>query len=676
MHRLVFIKSGIVAHVHDLGSTPVTIGRDPDCDIVLDDSSVSRVHARVVPGAGGYRILDEGSTNGIWQGRRRIEEAPLAMGRPLQIGDFSTQFVVDSSASTSRPGPRQGATDPRRSLEALFLLASEFTGLVETEELLEKMIDCLLSVFEAERGFILLFDAATGRLRPAIRRHIEAAQLEDAISRTVTERAIKARRPLLLDDLSADPDLSEAESLERSAVRSILAAPLVRSGRVLGVVYLDSQVSHRRYTPDDRETLSAFSSHAAAALENAHEKEKLHEDVSRLRALERERAREGVEPAHGLVAESTAMKEAALSIEALAEYDTTALILGESGTGKEVVARAIHQASPRRDRPFVAVNCMALSPTLVESELFGHEKGAFSGAGERKIGRFEMADGGTLFLDEVGELSLPIQVKLLRVLQERQFERVGGTEPLSIDVRLVAATNADLARAIEEGRFREDLYYRLNVFPLKLPPLRERREDVPALARLFISHFAERMGKPIHGISDQACQALVAYDWPGNVRELRNVIERAFVLERSDAIQLQSLPQELRSLSPLQAPGGTTAGSEAASSQGVASGLGLEEARRAFERRHILEALERNQLNVTATAGELGLPRKSLYRRLEACGIDLGEIQSRREAEERDSILAALRKYQGNVSAAAAALGMPRATLYRRLEALGIDPRS
>jgi transcriptional regulator with PAS, ATPase and Fis domain len=294
------------------------------------------------------------------------------------------------------------------------------------------------------------------------------------------------------------------------------------------------------------------------------------------------------------------------------------LILGESGTGKELIAKAIHYGSKRKDRPFVAVNCMALSREVIESELFGHERGAFTGATDRRIGRFEMADGGTLFLDEIGELSPAIQVKMLRVLQERQVERVGGNRSIDVDVRLVAATNADLQKLMKTGQFREDLYYRLNVFTLKIPSLRQRMEDVPLLVDHFIQHFNPRMGRKLSGIEQDALQVLMSYSWPGNIRELKNVIERAFVVEKTDKITVASLPHDIA-----QARG-----------QGFTSAdLGVDNyppdfhlAKELFEKNFILKYLRAHGGNITATANQLRLPRKTIYRKLEAYQIPRDQI--------------------------------------------------
>jgi DNA-binding NtrC family response regulator len=260
------------------------------------------------------------------------------------------------------------------------------------------------------------------------------------------------------------------------------------------------------------------------------------------RVLERRR----VQRQTGLIGESDAMREVMVKVEQMAPVSSTVLIEGESGTGKELVARALRMLSPRRNKPFIAVNVGALAETLLESELFGHEKGAFTGAAERRLGRFELADGGTLFLDEIGEIPPATQVKLLRVLEEREFMRVGGTQPIKVDVRVIAATNQPLRESVEEGRFRADLFYRLSVLRIYLPPLRERREDIPMLVRRFIQEFSKQHDRPFHGISADAMQMLVDYQWPGNVRELRNLVESMVVLAPGHEIQPEDLPRQIR----------------------------------------------------------------------------------------------------------------------------------
>jgi DNA-binding NtrC family response regulator len=312
-----------------------------------------------------------------------------------------------------------------------------------------------------------------------------------------------------------------------------------------------------------------------------------------------------------LIGAGPAMRRVFDTIRKVAETDLTVLIRGESGTGKELVAQALHQHSARKQGPFVAVNCAAIGRELVESELFGHEKGAFTGADARRVGRFESADGGTIFLDEIGDMAPETQAKVLRVLQERSFERVGGSKPLQVDVRVVAATHRDLERDVREGRFRQDLYYRLQVLEIAMPPLRERPEDVPALAARFLEQLAERNGRPARRLAPDAIAELSRYAWPGNVRELRNVVERAAVLAPGDEIHAGDL-----ALPALRA------GAEPASD---APGLAFGEAKRSaveqFERAFLLRALRENEGNISRTAEAIGMVRQSLQQKIRELGL-------------------------------------------------------
>jgi DNA-binding NtrC family response regulator len=319
--------------------------------------------------------------------------------------------------------------------------------------------------------------------------------------------------------------------------------------------------------------------------------------------------REQIEHKFGLeniIGESPAMRVVFETVQQVAPSRATVLITGETGTGKELIAKAIHNLSPRKNGPFIAVHAAALPTSLLESELFGHEKGAFTGAVERRIGRFELADGGTLFLDEVGELEPPMQVKLLRVLEERAFERVGGAKTLQVDVRLVAATNKELKKLVSEARFRDDLFYRLSVVTVDLPPLRARREDVPLLVRAFLDEFSRENNKQVRELTPDALNVFLAYDWPGNVRELRNAIEQMVVLARGERLTLRDVPVAIRS------------GADLSRINAVRTGMTVEGA----ERQLIEQALKETDGNRTKAAQKIGISRRTLHRKLKGYGIE------------------------------------------------------
>jgi len=391
--------------------------------------------------------------------------------------------------------------------------------------------------------------------------------------------------------LSAEP--TDGAHGSRGA-RSVLAAPLVAFEKVLGAIVLESDGEAGRFDEGHLRLVMAIAAVAATALEHARQIESLEGANRHLQAQ--------LNLDHNMVGDSKPMRDVYRRISRVAPTDSTVLITGESGTGKELVARAIHRNSPRAEKPFVAINCAAITETLLESELFGHEKGAFTGAIAQKKGKLETAEGGTVFLDEIGELSLALQAKLLRVLQDHQFDRVGGTKFVRVDFRLIAATNRDLEAAIESGGFRRDLYYRLNVVSLVLPPLKERRDDITLLAGWFLRRHADKAKRPLSGFSTEALACLRAYDWPGNVRELENAIEHAVVLGLDSVI----LPDDLPDAIVEAAASGTVA-------DGAAS-MRFHDAVKQTKKDLILKAVEEAHGNYNAAARLLGLHPNYLHR--------------------------------------------------------------
>jgi len=372
--------------------------------------------------------------------------------------------------------------------------------------------------------------------------------------------------------------------------RHVLAAPIITSARTVGVIYFDTSTDSAPFREDHLELASSVGAILGLALENAR----------RLEWLETENARlqESSDIEHDMVGVSPRMREVYQFVSKVAPTDSTVLIRGESGTGKELVARAIHRNSPRAGMPFLAINCAALTETLLESELFGHEKGAFTGAFAQKRGKLELADRGTVFLDEVGEMPPACQARLLRLIQEREFERVGGTRQIRTDIRLIAATNRDLEAAIESGTFRKDLYYRLNVVSLTMPPLRDRREDIPLLASHFVAKHGKLARRRVTGIAWEALACLKAHDWPGNVRDLENAIERAVVLGSTDLILAEDLPETVLESAP----------------HGAGPIGGYCEAIHKEKTRVILAALDQAQGSFTEAAKLLGIHANYLHR--------------------------------------------------------------
>jgi Nif-specific regulatory protein len=375
-----------------------------------------------------------------------------------------------------------------------------------------------------------------------------------------------------------------------SRALSVMCVPLIMLERKIGVLYLDTSLKGDEFNRDHLQLVTALSAIAAVAIENARHFEWLESENQRLL--------EDVNLEHNMVGEGAAMQRVYHFISKVAPTDSTVLIVGESGTGKELAARAIHRNSKRSQKPFIAINCAALAETLLESELFGHEKGSFTGAFTQKKGRLETAEGGTLFLDEIGEISPALQVKLLRVLQEREFERVGGTQTIKVDIRVITATNKNLEDAIQQAEFRQDLFYRLNVVSFEMPPLRERREDIMLLASYFADKYGPACNRKVTGISADARTCLVSYDWPGNVRELENAIERAVVLGTTDLILPEDLPEtilETKTTAPI-------------------STAGYHEAVTQTKRDIILKAMDEAKGNFTEAGKILGIHPNYLHR--------------------------------------------------------------
>jgi Nif-specific regulatory protein len=486
-------------------------------------------------------------------------------------------------------------------LEALLTIAGQLIEQRETVPLLEHIAGQASRLLRCERASIFLWDRARQELvgRPAL--GVPGGELRVPDHAGVVGRCVQARQVVQADDVRAEPGWnSGVDAATGFRTHNLLCVPLLDGdGQCLGALEVLNRAGGP-FTPDDVETLRALAGHTAAALRSVREREVLLRSQCQLE----DQARRGCR----IVGVSTAVQALRATVERLARTDLPVLIQGESGTGKEVVARAIHYSSPRQRQPFVPVNCAAIAETLLESELFGHEKGAFTDAHVTRPGKFEAAGGGTLFLDEIGDLSAGGQAKLLRVLEEKAVYRVGGTRAIPVDTRMVAATNRNLAERVHAGKFREDLFYRLTVVTLDLPPLRARREDVLVLAEHFLEQFGRDAGRHRLTLSADARRRLEQHPWPGNVRELRNLMERVAFLCPHDKIEAADLAFILR---------------PAADTGDRFAGLTLAEATKVFEREHIARAIEQARRNMSDAAKLLGLHRSNLYRKMKMLGMDV-----------------------------------------------------
>jgi len=590
----------------------VLIGRQTGASLRIRNAAVSRRHAVIEKDGDRFVIADLDSRNGTFVNDMPVKRCELHHGDRVQIGESQFFFLLeegDEPAQTSEirfdesnllggPALRMTYSDAvyvmARDLSAMMKISTTINAIRGLEKLQKSLVELLFEVVPARRGAILLtvgntdpnqdFASAFGLDR------ITGTEGAINVSQTIVRRVLKDGAALLVSEADASESMKTV-SLVAARSCSVMCVPLILHEQTLGVVYLDTDEPEAKFDENHLQLVTAIAAISAVAIENARHIETLESENQRLI--------DDANIEHNMVGASALLQRVYQLISKVAPTDSTVLIVGESGTGKELAARAIHRNSRRAEKPFVAVNCAALAETLLESELFGHEKGAFTGALVQKKGRLEFADSGTIFLDEIGELSPALQTKLLRVLQEREFERVGGNRTIKVDIRVLAATNQNLEEAIAQNRFRQDLYFRLNVVELSMPPLRDRPEDVPLLANYFVRRYAEKCNRKVLGISPEAQKRLASYDWPGNVRELENAIERAVVLGTTDRILPDDLPEAVL---------------EFDSESSEESSSSFHDKVLQAKKEMIVEAMKQSKGNYTAAAKLLGLHPNYLHR--------------------------------------------------------------
>jgi Nif-specific regulatory protein len=619
-----------------------TMGRAPTNRIVLKDDLCSREHAEVYFADGRWRLRDLGSLNGTrlngsavdteWElspndeihlGKTQLlfvedmsqlppptrsegSDGSLAIKKRLGQTRFLTPVPTEEPVTPTREPREANDTEPApisrhslsRDLSLLYRLALDMGSSGNYAELVRTVLDGLLEGVPAEVGAVLSLKEGRELEVTAHRHRDPSIRTYVPVSEFVTNEVLAGREAILAEDVSRDRYLRVRESLTSLGATSLICAPVLFNNKVLGLIHLYCTDPHRALNAEDLEFTVAVAKQLGAS---THQMQRQATMSGEIRLL-----RDQLKVESELVGASQAMKAIEAQIGRVAGTNATVLIRGESGSGKELVARAIHYSSPRKEGPFVCLNCAALTETLLESELFGHEKGAFTGATEKKIGKFEAADHGTIFLDEIGEMTFGTQAKLLRVLEGHPFERVGGNSPIRVDVRVVAATNQPLEKNLQEGTFRRDLFYRLQVVEMRVPPLRERISDVRSLADHFLKRFVRETGRKIAGFTPQALEKMENYHWPGNVRELRNVVERAVALGTGPTLGANDIW-----LSSLEAGGPVPLVQQAAAPFAPKT---LDE----LEREHILQTLNHTNWNKSQAAGILKIERSTLDRKIKS----------------------------------------------------------
>jgi transcriptional regulator with GAF, ATPase, and Fis domain len=595
-----------------------TIGKALGNDVPVVGAGVAEHHAQILFDGRDFVLEEIDHVAEITINGKRKRRARLVHGDRVALGAVEIGF---SMFAESRPQERDDDDGPRPAsgqasgvsaelagVRKLFAFSEKLINRRNVDELLEAMLDDVIDLTHADKGFLLLLDGpepeGKGLPRPgrpadekrlAVRasrnvRKEAITNAQGAISDSIVRQVIEQARALIVSDALADTNFGKSESVIAMKLSSVMCAPLMSQGEVIGALYVGNDKVKHLFDRTQLELLSIFASQASLILQNAMLLNALRADKAKLTAeLHDKKFGE-------IIGACPSMLEVFRKLQKVAGTDISVLITGETGTGKELIAKELHRRSPRAEGPFVTINCGAIPENLIESELFGHVKGAFTGAVMSRPGKFQIADKGTLFLDEIGELPLNLQVKLLRALQERIVFRVGDSKPEKVDIRIVAATNRNLEEEIRTGNFREDLYYRLNVVNLWMPPLRDRGDDVMIIAKVLLSKYADELGSAVRGFSPGALAAIKKYAWPGNIRQLENRIKKALVL----CDQTLLAPEDLD-----LGPGAETAI------------MPLEKAKEDFQRRYVLEVLERNNGNRTQTARDLGVDPRTIFRYLE-----------------------------------------------------------
>jgi transcriptional regulator with GAF, ATPase, and Fis domain len=588
MPSLRLTAPGFQPTVYHLHKKITSLGSGPDNDIVLPDPLIPDGYALHFDGQT-YTMFAPKKTEFSVNGKKRSKHK-LSHDERLVIGSCELRFAMLDDA----PPVEAEAANTVADLDAytkLFDFSDKLMHQRDLGELLDNLMDAVIEITNADKGFLVLLEGES--LDVKVARNLNQENIADAVSQlsdSIIAKVVRSKKPVIVSDAMHDDEFSSSKSVMHLKVSSVICVPLLDRGRLLGLIYVGNDSIRDLFQNQTLRVLTVFASQAALIVANALLLNELRVDNKRLNEkLEAQRFGE-------IVGTSPPMQAVFRKVEKIAPTDISVLITGETGTGKELIAREVHNRSPRAGKPFVTINCGAIPENLLESELFGHIKGAFTGAVANKQGKFQAADGGTLFLDEIGEMVIDLQVKLLRAIQEKVVYRVGDTRPETVDIRILAATNRDLEKEIAGGRFREDLYYRLNVVNVELPPLRVRGDDVIVIARYLLSRYSREYDAKVKGLSPNAAVAIRKHAWPGNIRELENRIKKAIVLCDSSVIG----PDDLGLTSDV-----------------LPQIMTLADAKEKFQREYINEVLALNNGNRTKTARDLGVDPRTVFRHLE-----------------------------------------------------------
>lgn len=569
----------------------VSIGSDAANDIVLDAEGVEGTHATMHFTGQTFVVQTAGRKLDLFINDRRKRKYTLTDGDVIRMGSAELTLSVLDGGPSQDGDSSEVREKELAGFRRMQELSAHLMTAYELPELLELLMDSVVELTGARKGFLILCDE--DELNIHVARNVSRETILDAdeqVSDSIIEKAVKSRQPIIVSDALNDEEFNSSKSVLNLNLSSVLCVPLLDRGNLLGILYVGNDNVAEFFTQHDLDLLSAFAGQAALIVSNALLVNDLRLDKAALQKRLNDK-RFG-----SIIGACRAMREVFRTVEKVAPTDVNVLVLGATGTGKELIAHEIHSRSPRASGPFVTLNCGAIPESLLESELFGHVKGAFTGATHDRHGKFQAADGGTIFLDEIGEMPVQLQVKLLRVLQERTLTMVGATKSTKVDIRIIAATNRNLEHAIEAGEFREDLFYRLNVVMLRLPALKDRGDDVVLIAKYLLQEISEDLGLGGKRLGADAIQAMKKYPWPGNIRQLENRLKKAVVLSDGAVIDAEDLdlpPEVLEDIVPLA------------------------EAKENFAYRYIMEALDQNNGNRTQTARDLRVDPRTIFRYLE-----------------------------------------------------------